>query len=393
MKKVVLFGIGSYYEKNKTDVLTKYQVVGLVDNNIQRVGVSTDGMTIQTPDILGSTNFDEVIILAKYDVNIKEMYFQVKSLGVPNEKIKIWKEAMYNEEEMKRYRLLKDTSVNERVIACERNGLMYILPTHCYDVTDSVYVSGSFDQLNIERFFKLSEVYYGKQQGAFLDIGANIGTESLIAAQNPCVTHVYAFEPHPFNYKLLTANVCLNSMTEKITTVNAAVGKEQSESLLSICDINSVDHRVVQKDEKNDINEYEEEKRSVISIKTIALNDYFAHTRDVIDIAYMWVDTQGYEYFVLSGAEKIIKSNTAVLIEFWPYQMRRNNSLDKMIEHLKKHFSHYLIMQEISNSCIIDMKRIKPVKISEIENLVLRLLSVSKNDFNDAFVDLFLLRL
>lgn len=65
----------------------------------------------------------------------------------------------------------------------------------------------------------------------FLDVGANQGLYSLIAAQNPHCLRVVCFEPVRSSYDLLAENIQLNPNADKIVPVRAAIsstgGREQ----------------------------------------------------------------------------------------------------------------------------------------------------------------------
>lgn len=57
----------------------------------------------------------------------------------------------------------------------------------------------------------------------FIDIGANQGLYSVLAAKNPLCRHVYAFEPVPDTAALLRKNLLLNGIADRVTVVEAAV--------------------------------------------------------------------------------------------------------------------------------------------------------------------------
>ena len=67
----------------------------------------------------------------------------------------------------------------------------------------------------------------------FLDIGANQGIYSLIAAGNPNCSRVFSFEPMPGTFELLQKNVAVNQFDNKTTTVNAAVSNQQGNAELT----------------------------------------------------------------------------------------------------------------------------------------------------------------
>lgn len=59
--------------------------------------------------------------------------------------------------------------------------------------------------------------------GVVIDIGANIGSFSIIAASS--ARKVFAYEPEPHNFSLLKKNIALNELENKITAFNLAIGK------------------------------------------------------------------------------------------------------------------------------------------------------------------------
>jgi FkbM family methyltransferase len=93
---------------------------------------------------------------------------------------------------------------------------------------------------NIDDFLTTYGVYSGRhydrldrsiQPGSIVwDIGANIGVASLIFAQNPNVSHVYAYEPLPHTFactqRTLRANPALAS---RITVENLGIGASNAD--------------------------------------------------------------------------------------------------------------------------------------------------------------------
>lgn len=58
---------------------------------------------------------------------------------------------------------------------------------------------------------------------SFIDIGANQGLYSLIAARNPACKLVHSFEPVADNYQYLLDNLKVNHALQKSTAINAAI--------------------------------------------------------------------------------------------------------------------------------------------------------------------------
>ena len=70
-----------------------------------------------------------------------------------------------------------------------------------------------------------------KQEFVFLDVGANQGLYSIIAAQNPACIHVYAFEPIKSTASFFSKNLQLNNVDCKVFIIEKAIslisGKQQ----------------------------------------------------------------------------------------------------------------------------------------------------------------------
>lgn len=62
-----------------------------------------------------------------------------------------------------------------------------------------------------------------KEHFVFLDIGANQGLYSLVAARNPNCLQAYAFEPVAKTHKLMLENIAANGFQKVITPVHAAL--------------------------------------------------------------------------------------------------------------------------------------------------------------------------
>ena len=61
----------------------------------------------------------------------------------------------------------------------------------------------------------------------FVDIGANMGLYSLIAAKNKNIKKSYAFEPVPETMLKLIKNIKINKATEKIEAFDVAIGSNE----------------------------------------------------------------------------------------------------------------------------------------------------------------------
>lgn len=142
-----------------------------------------------------------------------------------------------------------------------------------------------------------------------LDIGANVGYYTLIAARLVGIKgRIYAFEPDPVSFKILDQNVKLNGF-KNVVLEPKAVSNEKGSIKLYLAESNKGDHRIYQT----------KENRPFVEIEAVTLDDYFKNYKGRID--FVKIDTQGAEVVILRGMEKLIRSNEDIrmAIEFWPY--------------------------------------------------------------------------
>jgi len=159
------------------------------------------------------------------------------------------------------------------------------------------------------------------------DIGANIGTIGIYAVHQGLAKECLAFEPEPNNFKLLRANVLINSLEEKIKCFNYALSDRADETLdFELDTINHGEHRV----RKNwSEGKYNELSREVIKVSTKTLNNYFDKKKSINSLIFM--DTQGFEGYVLSGASLFIDNSILIISEFWPYGLKRSGCFEKFL--------------------------------------------------------------
>ena len=116
---------------------------------------------------------------------------------------------------------------------------------------------------------ELTEIEFLKQiiknGDTVLDLGANIGVYTLIFAKLVGKSgHVFAFEPDPTNFEILSKNVVENKH-ENVTLVQKAVSEKNDKIKLFVSKRNHASHRIFDS----------EEKRNSIEVDVISLDTYF----------------------------------------------------------------------------------------------------------------------
>jgi len=185
---------------------------------------------------------------------------------------------------------------------------------------------------------ELTEIKFLKQiiknGDTVLDLGANIGVYTLIFAKLVGKSgHVFAFEPDPTNFEILSKNVKENKH-ENVTLVQKAVSEKNDRIKLFVSKRNHASHRIFDS----------EEKRNSIEVDVITLDTYFKKIKNPINFIKM--DVEGVEGATLLGASNIIKNSKdlVIMMEYFPkwirkYGMNPEEILDSLIEKKFKLFN------------------------------------------------------
>lgn len=218
----------------------------------------------------------------------------------------------------------------------EHDGVRYIVSTsERRGVSCATFVSGGFEGETLRRMLAaLAHRGITTLRGmTVLEVGANIGTETVSLLHRYGVERVIAFEPDAENARLLRANLALNGLHDRAEVHELALSDVDGTLTLERSDENCGDHRIrvadpLVPDLLEDL--YDESSRSTVQVAARRLDSLAqsgAIDLDAVDL--VWMDAQGHEGHVLAGAEALIATGVPVLTEYWPYGLRRAGGLDR----------------------------------------------------------------
>jgi FkbM family methyltransferase len=154
--------------------------------------------------------------------------------------------------------------------------------------------------------------------GNVLDVGANIGyTATVLARATDPGQKVYAFEPEPFNYKMLQRIAGHSEFMDKIVPMQCAVGAENGTIDLWLNDRHHADHRVIT-DQFRSV----DSGISGVSVPLISIDHFLEHNPG--PVSFVKVDVQGYELPVCQGMKDCLEKNPGITIvlEYMPSAIR-----------------------------------------------------------------------
>jgi FkbM family methyltransferase len=131
--------------------------------------------------------------------------------------------------------------------------------------------------------------HYVKRGDVFFDIGANIGTYSILVA-NHC--HVVAIEPIHSTYQRLIDNIHLNRMFDQIKALNVGIGSEKGQARFTD-NLDTTNH-VLQNEISNGC------LVEIFTLDDIARNEGTPE--------FIKMDVEGYEGKIIEGGDKTLSS-------------------------------------------------------------------------------------
>jgi len=149
------------------------------------------------------------------------------------------------------------------------------------------------------------------------DVGANIGYYTLLAARAVGSSgRVWAFEPEPHNFALLTRNVTENGFAN-VRLINAAVSDRAGVLRLHLDDANFGAHSL-------EVGSVRTSSGRSVEVETVFL-DRFAEEASTFEAGVLVkVDVQGAEALVVEGAQRLLGlPNVTLFLEIWPEALER----------------------------------------------------------------------
>ncbi len=270
-------------------------------------------------------------------------------------------------------------------IGVEHNGVRYLLsPREATGVCYPTFLRGFFDEETVRNMMTALAQHAGivTLEGlTILEVGANIGTETVSFLLRHGVEHVVAIEPDPENVRFLRANAVLNGIQDRVTVYEVALSDIDGTVFLEHSEGNWGDHRVrVSNPVGPDF--YGETSRVTSKIPARRLDSLVEEGAiDADEIDLIWMDAQGHEGHILDGCERLASSGVPIVTEYWPYGLRRAGALERF---------HQLVAQR--HDAIIDLREPSRVLAAEgIARLAERYTAERDDDRDILYTDLLLL--
>jgi FkbM family methyltransferase len=205
-----------------------------------------------------------------------------------------------------------------------------------------------FHKKKIVDFFKRKKIVHFE---TFFDVGAHHGESINFYSKNFKIEKIYSFEPSQDNFDILKKKINKKQFkNKKIFIENFALGEKSKNEILrqtnetSSSSINEINKNSKYYKKKRFFLQLDYEKK--LNIRQIKLRDYIKENK-IVKMDLMKIDTEGYEYFVMLGADEFLKDFKYIIFE---------HHYDDMIE---KKYKFSQISKLLKENNFIQMLKLK----------------------------------
>lgn len=217
-------------------------------------------------------------------------------------------------------------------------------------ITRHIYRFGSHEPV-ITRYL-LDNIRIGPGEIA-IDVGANLGWYSVLLDRlSDAGSRIFAFEPDPSTYDLLTKNLLTNHAS-RVVAVNMALGDAPGTAQLNrYRDSNNGRHTLMAGGNSSG----GKVQVRVDTLQRFWHDNLLGNAR----IALLKIDVEGYEYFVLRGARELLANCDCILLEYAPLSVRAAGlETDALMEPFRTGGFRARVFQN---------ERLVPISFSELVN-------------------------
>lgn len=198
----------------------------------------------------------------------------------------------------------------------------------------SLFVDGRFDKALVDTACDMAETYLGREDLTYVDVGANLGSNTVYALRHAAFARAICFEPGPANFSNLLSTIELSGMAHRVRCERTALGQSVGRLELELSEVNHGDHRIRMS---------ESERLDVMEIPVTTL-DLALSPDERASVGLVSVDVQGFETQVLEGAGGLLALDVPFVCELTPDDLKRCGGYDRFVEISEGSFNWFVDM-------------------------------------------------
>jgi FkbM family methyltransferase len=171
-----------------------------------------------------------------------------------------------------------------------------------------IFRKGHFEREHVDRLLAiLKERSLLRQGTTLLELGGNIGSQTIYFALSGQFARIVSVEPDPRNFDLLRTNVTQNGLEDRVILVNCAAGENEGE-------IDFFQHQS-NHGKSSAIRHNTSDSKIVVPVRPVGsiLNEAAINPDDV---GLIWMDIEGYEPFACHSMQALFARKIPLYMEF-----------------------------------------------------------------------------
>jgi FkbM family methyltransferase len=219
------------------------------------------------------------------------------------------------------------------VVAEGEGGLRFLVATNDHGNGMTLFMGAEDER---EALGKVIEVL--KAEGlpspagrTMIDVGAHVGTATVTALDAFGFERAICFEPSPQSSAMLRANLAQNGVFERAVVHQVALSDRAGTATFELAPMNPSDGRIRVGGGGEDA--LGEGGWETIEVPTATLDSFVeSGAVDLAAVGLVWIDAQGHEGQILSGAGRLLEAKLPTVIELWPYGLQRAGGAENLFE-------------------------------------------------------------
>jgi FkbM family methyltransferase len=234
----------------------------------------------------------------------------------------------------------------------------------------------------------------------FVDVGANIGTEAVAALLSHGFGTAVCCEPDEETFRQLSANIALNGLESRVQALR--IGASSSTGQTKLVHIEGMAGNNWVATSSDQIRAVEDARARLLTegadaeLPKFSLHEVEIDTLDRLcesgviaadRVGMLWLDTEGHEGHVLSGATTLVRRGVPLVLEFHPKRLERGGGIAR-IDEATRSYTHVVDLRRTPLDPTQPRLRLRSV--GDLPEITATLLAP---EVSWSFTDLLLLRL
>ena len=234
-----------------------------------------------------------------------------------------------------------------------RDHVLYLNPSDDV-ITARILLRGDWQRGDLERVVEMLKVHVPAAQGRlFVDVGGNIGSQTVYAMLSGFFSGAVVVEPEPQNFLLLEENLAANHLSARVKAFNCAAAARAGTMFLVRSTWNKGGHAIDERRSQTSSN-------GAIAVEVRPLQAILREAGIAAkDLGLVWIDVNGTELSVLQGMTEILECRVPIVIEHLP----------SLISVETARAVHRLLSSYYTSFCRIDDATIAPAPVSKMDPL------------------------